>query len=845
MRGSAVFGLMLLCSSVYAQAPAAKPAVYTNPKAAIEDRVADLLGRMTLPEKLSILALEAPDSQRLNTPAIPRLGVPSLRTADAPQGVHDGQVTVFPTGITMASTFDPALIMKVGETIGQEARARDRQVIYGPDLNMHRTPQGGRGFESFGEDPFLTATMGVAYVKGMQSQGVAACAKHFVCNDQETGRHDINTVVDDHALHEIYLYPFEAAVKEAHIWTIMDSLGRVNGPWAASSIPLQIDTLKGAWGFDGVIISDWGSVHDTVEAANAGTDIEMPQPQFFSADNLNAALKSGKVTQAVIDEKVRRIIRLMVRTGRLDGTKPLDASVVNSVPHQKLALQVAREGIVLLRNQAKILPLDRARINSIAVIGPNAAVNQLGGRWSADVTPAYSVSILDGIKSKAGGKIKINYAEGTPLTTAAISPIPTEFLTPPDAKPGEHGLRAEYFTNPGLQGAPALTRVDPQINFDWNSNQPAPTVPRENFSTRWTGTLTPTVTGHYTMQLDSDDGSRLFIDDKQIIDYWSGHGTGNVQATGIDLVAGKAYKIRVEQFQGGGGAGCYLGWIAPTPGKEEFTEAIAAAKASDVAVVVVGLSNNIEGEELDPPDLYLPGKQDALIQAVAAANKNTIVVLANGTPILMEKWLSHVPAVVEQWYAGQEAGNAVAEVLFGDTNPSGRLTDTLAARRQDYPDFGNYPGSNGVVKYEEGIYIGYRHFDKKNIAPVYPFGYGLSYTTFAYSALKLPAAVKGGQPTQAQVTVRNTGARAGATVAQLYVHAVSPKTDRPVRELKSFQRVSLEPGAKATLTLPLDTRAFSRYDPTLKKWVADPGIYEIQVGESSRDIRVKGVVKVK
>ena len=671
--------------------------VYTNPAAPEEARVADLLQRLTEPEKFSLLALEAGDALRLITPPIPRLGVPSLRTCDAPEGVRDGQATSFPMGVVSASTWNPALIRQVGAAIGQEAKAKDRQVIYGPDVNIQRSPQGGRGFECYSEDPYLSGQMAVAHIEGMQSQGVAACVKHFIGNDQEFHRHDINIQVDERTLREIYLPPFQAAVQQAHVWTLMDAFNQINGTFVAQNKPLLTDLVKTGWGWDGLIISDWGAVHSTADSANAGTDVEMPAPQFYAPAALADALQKKQITQDVIDGMVRRVLRVMVRTGRLDGAKTPDATAVNSPAHQKLALKVAQQGIILLKNQRAVLPLDRRRIKSIAVIGPNAADTQLGGRWSADVRPFYQVSVLEGIQ-KAAPQIAVHYLQGCP--------------------------------------------------------RKAPSTP------------------------------------------------------------------------------------------DTLSAAAALAAKSDVAVVVVGMDNDYEGEELDTPNINLPGDQDKLIQAVAAANKNTIVVLNQGTPVLMNAWLGQVPSVIESWYAGQEQGNAVAGILFGDVNPSGKLTETIGARREDYSDFGHYPGDGKVLAYGEGLYVGYRHFDKAKIKPLFPFGYGLSYTTFAYSALTVSPTLKRGQPATVRVTVRNTGRRAGDEIVQLYVDALAPKIDRPVQELKGFGRVSLRPGQAATLTLPLDAGTFAYWDVTRHRWKTDPGPYEVKIGASSRDIRLRSIVRL-
>lgn len=677
--------------------PSDSTVIYTNPAAPPEARVNDLLGRMTQAEKLSMLYLDSHDiPQRLNTPPVPRLGIPSLRTADSPAGIRDNFASAFPMEVVMASTWDPALVRQVGAAIGEEARAKNRQVIYGPCVNIQRTPQSGRYFENFSEDPYLNSRLAVGYIEGMQSQSVASCVKHYVCNDQESGRHTINVEVDERPLHEIYLPAFQAALQEAHVWALMPSVSHVNGPFIAANKPLLGDLLKTQWGWDGLIISDWGSVHDTVNTANAGTDVEMPKPTYFTPANFTEALASGQVTQATIDDKVRRVLRVLLRTGLLDGPNTPDYSPINSPAHQALARKTAGEGMILLKNARGLLPLDRRTVKSIAVIGPNAQDTQLGGRWSADVTPFYTVSVLDGIRKQAGDSITVAYAPGCPRLGAGT----------PDA----------------------------------------------------------------------------------------------------------------------------------------LSQAAALAAKADIAVVVVGTDNTYEGEELDPPNLSLPGDQDKLIQTVAAANKNTIVVLNAGTPLLMDRWLPQVPALLESWYAGEETGNAVADILFGAVNPSGKLAGTFAARREDYPDWGNYPGTNDVVHYAEGVYVGYRHFDKAKIAPLFPFGFGLSYTTFGYSGLQIPSALKRGQTAIVRVTVQNTGRRAGAEIAQIYVRALAPKVDRPVRELKGFSRISLLPGQRAVVSFPLNEQSFAYWDAARHRWQTDPGPYALEIGSSSRDTRVQGVI---
>ncbi len=670
-------------------------AVYANPKASAEARVSDLLGRLTQPEKLSLLALIGyGDPYKLDLPAIPRLGLPSLRTTDSTAGLRDGPASAFPMEVVMASTWDPLLVRQIGAAVGQEARAKNRQIVYGPCVNIQRTPQSGRYFENFSEDPYVSARMATAYIHGMQGQGVASCIKHFVCNDQETDRHDINVAIDERTLHEIYLPAFDAATHDAHVWAIMPALGRVNGTFCAQSRPLVTDLLKRQWGWDGLAVSDWGSVHETAATLNAGTDVEMPQPDRFSPAALTSALADGQITQAGIDGAVRRVLRLMLRTGLLDKPKPVSQSVISSPAHQALARKAALEGITLLKNTNHFLPLSKT-VKSLAVIGPNAADTQLGGRWSADVKPFYQVSILDGIKKKLGPGVKVTFEQGCPRT----------------------------------------------------------------------GTSAP----------------------------------GTIE------------------------------------------KAAALAKTADAAIVVVGTDNNYEGEEMDPPGLHLPGDQEKLIEAVAAANPKTLVVLNCGTPLQVSRWLPRVPGVLETWYSGQEAGNAAADIIFGDNCPSGKLAGTWANARDQYSDWGNYPGAGGFVRYMEGVYVGYRHFDKDKIKPLFPFGYGLSYTSFAYSHLQVPPMAELGRPITVRVAVQNTGKRAGDEIVECYVRPLAPRVDRPVRELKAFARVALLPGQTKTVVLTLGPKAFAYWDTKTQGWQSDLGAYALDIGASSRDIRLSGV----
>ena len=818
--------------------------LYKDARAPLEARVQDLMGRLTLDEKVSLLS-----GTGFATPAIPRLGVPPLEMVDAGQGVRGGDgptqgpATAFPSGVAMASTWNPNLIGLVGRAIGEEARNKGggAQVLLGPAVNIHRSPLGGRNGEYFSEDPFLSGQLAIGYVRGMQASGTAATVKHYIANNQETNRFDVNAVVGERALREIYMPAFKAAVQEGHAWALMTSYNLVNGDHASANWYLDTEVLKNEWGFDGLVMSDWGGVHATAETINAGNSLEMPGGQYLAPAKVKGALDSGDVALSAVDDAARRVLRTIVRVGLLDGPIARDASKVNSDAHRALAQSVAEQSLILLKNERAILPLNRAQIKSIAVIGPRAQNWQVGASGSPTVTPLRSTSALQGITQSAGAGIKINYAAGLKVPGAGGVAVPASALRP-TAGAGGTGLQAQYFAGTELAGAPKLTRTDANVNFNWNAQGPDAQVGRTDFSARWTGVLTAPVSGRATLALVGDDGVRMWVNDKQLINHWEATALNEQTAT-LDMVAGQSYNIRIEYFQGGGDAELHFNWVLPGAAvTDPFASAVAAARASDVAVVFVGAGG--EGEGQDRATMDLSGEQDDLIKAIAGANPRTIVVLNNGTPVTMTPWLASVPALIEAWFPGQEGGAALGRVLFGDVNPSGHLPDTLAANRTDYSDLPNYPGTNLTEKYDEGIYVGYRHFDKAGIAPLFPFGYGLSYTTFAYSNIKVAPTLKPGQIAVVSATITNTGTRAGAEVVQLYVHDPAPKIDRAPRELRSFARVPLAPGQSRTVQFPLEARDLSYFDVPGKQWKADAGRYDIELGASSRDIRLKAPIRL-
>ncbi|MGA2243996.1 MAG: glycoside hydrolase family 3 C-terminal domain-containing protein [Verrucomicrobiota bacterium] len=809
--------------------------VYKNAHAPLEDRVNDLFHRLTPDEKLALLG-----GTGFTTQPIPRLEVPAMGMADAGQGVRggtdgtQGAATAFPCGALMASTWDTNLIARIGRAIGEEVRNKGTgaSILLGPAVNIHRSPLGGRNAEYFSEDPFLAARMAVAYIRGLQSSGASACIKHFACNNEEVDRNDVNVIVSERALREIYLPAFEAGVREGQVWAVMSSYNEVNGFHSSANSRLLKEILKAEWGFNGLVMSDWGGVHETA-VVQAGNDLEMPTGDNMSVPKLKAALANGSVTQAAVDDSVQRILRTIVRVGLLDGPASPDARLVNSREHDRLAFEAATKGIVLLKNANDLLPLDCSRIKSMAVIGEAADNLQVGALGSPEVKPLHTTQLLDGIKNRIGRVLKIRYVAAR--TDGEL--VPGAIIRQSD---GTAGFRAEYFKNMDLQGEPELTRSEEKIDIV-SPAPPAPGIPTTHFSVRWTGMLVAPETGIYALTFIGDDGFRIFLDGKPLIDHWVEEAATAVTAQ-ADLKAGKAYDLRIEYFQNGGDFAAQFNWQRPN--QTPYAEAVNAATNSDIAVVCIS-TRGTEGEGNDRPSMDLPANQSALIRAVAAANSNTIVVLNNGTPVTMKEWLGRVPALLEAWFPGQEGGAALAAILFGDVNPSGKLPDTLAASRDDYPDHGNFPGANHQVKYAEDIFVGYRHFDRNGIAPLFPFGFGLSYTSFEYKNLKVgsPQLAPGGSLT-ATVDVVNTGQRPGEEVAELYVYDSFPRIERPIRELKGFSKVALKPGELKTITFVVKPRDLAYFDVVGHQWKSDAGNYEIGIGSSSRDIRLTAPVQL-
>ena len=812
----------------------------------MNNRIETLLEQLTLEEKCTLLA----GADLWRTPPIERLGIPALKMSDGPNGARGGQMfggvtaACFPCGAALASTWNTELVERVGVALAEETKTKSAHVLLGPTVNIHRSPLGGRNFECYSEDPFLTARLAVAYIRGLQSQGIGASLKHYACNDAEFERMTLSTEIAERPLREIYLYPFMVAMQEAEPWTVMASYNKVNGVYASEHPYLLTDILKQEWGFEGLVVSDWTAVKSTVPAANAGLDLEMPgPPRFFQVEALVAAVNAGQVPEAVIDDKVRRILGVMEKCGVFESPEEQPERAVDRPEHRQMIREAAAEALVVLQNDG-ILPLNDQTLSSIAVIGPNAATARIMGGGSARVNYHYAVAPLEGIRARCGDAIRVTHKVG--CTNYKDTPILNPaWLTPTEGAAG-HGLTVQFFNSLDFSGAPVLTKVYAELNFFW-FGQIAPEIDPHTYSARLSGTLAVPDDGAYTFSLTSAGLSRIYLDGREIVDNWTqqtpgqgffGMGTEEIQVE-IPLVAGQPYAITVEYSRQNAPivAGLRVGCMPPVVG-DPMQRAVDAAAAADVALLFMGLSDEWDSEGFDRPDMELPGDQVALIEHVAAVIPRPVVVLTSGGPLNMLPWLDKVAAVVQAWYPGQELGNAVTDVLFGDVTASGKLPTTFPKRLEDNPAYLNFPGENGKVTYGEGIFVGYRYYDKKRIEPLFPFGHGLSYTTFAYSNLRLSAAEIGLEDSlEVAVDVTNTGARPGKEIVQLYVRDVAARLMRPEQELKGFAKVSLAPGETRTVTFTLNKDALSYYDPDIPGWAAEAGTFEVRVGASSRDIR--------
>lgn len=886
LRAAIASALLLASGALCAQAanaPAAKDKPWLDTSRSFEERAAALVSQMTLEEKAAQMANGAP--------AIPRLGVPAYDWwNEALHGVaRAGAATVYPQAIGMAATFDVPLMAQISSAISDEARAKHHEFLrqdqhgryqgltfWSPNINIFRDPRWGRGQETYGEDPYLTARMGVTFVKGLQGDDpkyrkLDATAKHFaVHSGPEADRHTFDAKPTERDLRETYLPAFETLVKEGDVDAVMGAYNRVYGESASASKFLLQDVLRGEWGFKGYVVSDCWAIVDiwkhhkivaTPEEAAAlavknGTQLDCGDTY---APSLPVAVRKGLISEAEVDRAVTQLFAARMRLGMFDPPEQvrwagIPYSANQSPAHDALARKVAQESIVLLKNDG-VLPLSRD-VKRIAVVGPTAddTMALLGNYYG---TPAAPVTILQGIR-EAVPNAKVVHARGVDLVEGRDDPAATPLIEPqylrPDAKSPERGLKGEYFRNRDLSGTPALTRVDSQIGFRWDRGSPTDnlmargeahggqSVPSDNFSIRWSGQLLPPVTGTYQIEGAANDGFRLYLDGKLLIDQWKDSDRLRADSATVQLEQGRAYDLRLEYYDGERDAGVRLAWRMPGA-KPPFEEALQAARDSDVVVFVGGLTGDVEGEEMtvsypgfaggDRTDMRLPATQRKLLEALKETGKPVVMVLTAGSALAVDWAKQNVPAIVMAWYPGQRGGNAVADVLFGDANPAGRLPVTFYKADEKLPAFDDYAMRGRTYRYFEG-------------EPLFAFGHGLSYTTFDYSGLALDRARAGAQqPINVSVKVRNAGKRAGDEVVQLYLAPVDAKRERAQKELRGFQRIHLQPGEERTVTFAITPQKDLRtWDEQRDAYSVDPGVYEVQVGASSADVRARKTLTV-
>ncbi len=830
---------------------------YENPKLPLEKRVEDLLRRMTMEEKIQQLqsggdipvgnlscvtrgfppkegAIRSNQYQRRAIEET-RLGIPVIIHDEALHGCVAQGCTSFPQAIGLAATWDPELMYRVAKIIGKETRARGIHQVLSPVVNIARDVRAGRTEETYGEDPYLTGVMGAAFSKALREEGVIATPKHYAANFVGDGGRDSNEIhFSERILREIYFPGFHSCFKAGAL-SVMSAYNSLDGVPCTSNKWLLNEVLKWEWGFSGFVVSDYGSsagvfhshrVASTLEETaklclEGGLDVELPGVYIYGSP-LTKAIQEGKISQKTLDEAVRRVLRAKFLIGLFDRpyADPEEAeNVCGSMDNAQVALESARKAIVLLKNDGNLLPLDRNKIKKIAVLGPCADELRLGG-YSGQ--PPRGVTPLDGIKNIVNPGTEVIFRRGCNIEMGKVyfNAIPSRYLRTPE---GEEGLKGEYFSNRNFQSPPALVRVDKGVNFDWGTGAPDPSLPSDNFSVRWRGRLIPPETRTYEIYARTDDGVRLWIDGKLLIDSWHDRAV-STNTVRVRLEAGREYEIEMQFYEHGGFAVAQLGWDyggRELPGG--IYEAAEAARNADVAVVFVGI---VEGEGQDRARIDLPGFQEELISEVVNTGTPTIVVIIAGSAVTGD-WIDRVPAILMAWYPGQEGGTAIAETLFGLNNPGGKLPITWPRYVGQLPLYYNFKPTGR----------GYDYVDMSG-QPLFPFGHGLSYTNFEYSNLKINAN-ENTADVEISFDLRNVGERTGEEVVQLYIHDVIASLARPLKELKRFKRVTLAPGESTTITFRLAPDDLAFLDINMRK-VVEPGEFEVMIGSSSADIRLFG-----
>ena len=819
----------------------------------IEKKIDVLLAEMSLEEKISCCHA----ASKFATAAISRLNIPQLHMSDGPHGVReeiaadswdvagrdDDFATYLPTGTALAATWSRECAGVFGKTLGEEARARRKDVILGPGVNMIRSPLCGRNFEYYSEDPYHCGELAVGVIKAIQQCGTAACVKHFAANSQELRRSHVDARCDERTLREIYFPAFEAAVKQGKVMSVMGAYNKINGQYCCQNDWLLNQVLKNEWGFDGVVISDWSGVSDTFEAARNGMDIEMGTGApsynlYYLGDAFRNAVRDGEIDPAVLNDKVRRYLRLMFKLGML-GDQPRPEGALNTPEHQQAARRIAEEAIVLLKNESSLLPLDKGKVKKLLVLGDTATrKHHLGGHSSA-VKSLYEISPLEGLQRfLAGSAVKITHMKGYPGSDAGED-IPSKLMGVTDAGAGTRGWVCKIWDNHARQGEPVAVVTLELPVFNPETDLPE-NLRGKDFGAMIRGTLTPVKSEKWMFYLDGVSQASLSCRDARWIENCKSR--DNVIGSALlELEANKSYELEIP-----------VNWHFDMPvypirltaavgavgGKTENGDVVAAARDADAVIIFGGQNHTFDCEGSDRKDIDLHDGQNDLIRAVAAANPNTVVVLVGGSPTALP-WLDDVRSVVQMWYAGMEGGTAISGILFGAVNPSGKLPFTFPVAYADSPDGSNHDYGPEVCNYRENIFMGYRWYDKRGIAPLFPFGHGLSYTSFSFGNAKVETP-RADHLAACSVEVTNRGSVPGGEVAQLYVAAPeNPEIMRPLGELKGFEKVFLRPGETKRVRFDLDARAFSYFHPVKREWTLDSGRYTVKIGNSSRNLPVE------
>ncbi|PVH77695.1 glycoside hydrolase family 3 protein [Cadophora sp. DSE1049] len=817
--------------------------------------VEDVLKELTSQEKIGLLS----GVDFWHTQSIPRLHVPSIRMSDGPNGVRgtrffNGQpAACLPCGTALAATWDTGLLLKAGELMGEETKVKGAHVLLGPTVNMQRSPLGGRGFESFSEDPVLAGNCAASVVNGVQKTGVVASIKHFVANDQEHERMAVNAIVTERALREIYLMPFQIAVKDSRPGSFMTSYNKVNGVHVSEDPRFVHGILRGEWGWEGLVLSDWYGTYSTVESIKAGLDLEMPGPSRWRGQLLNHALMSKKITQHTLDQRVREVLKVASLASKTGVPEHAPEGTRNTPETATLLRKIAGDSIVLMKNEGSVLPF--AREKTVAVIGPNAKIAAYCGGGSATLSPYYAVTPFEGVVNKTSD---IRYSVGC-YAHKMLPVLGTQLKN----SEGGMGVTFKAFTSPPTikdrQPVDILHLVDTNMYL---ADYYHPELTEDLWWAEVEGSFTPEETCDFEFGLTVFGTGKLYLDDELLIDNetrqrsgGSFFNVGTVEETGIKhVISGQTYKIKVVYASGVtskiadadgvvsfGGGGIRIGGARVIDSEEEINEAVKLAKTVDQVVLFIGLNSDFEQEGHDRTHMDLPDLSDKLIFAVAAVNPRTVVVLQSGTPVSMP-WASSVAGIVQAWYGGNETGNGIADVLFGDVNPSGKLPLSFPVNVEDNPAFLNYRSDKGRVLYGEDVFIGYRFYEAVKRKTRFPFGWGLSYTNFQLSDLVVEFR-DGMLDVTAQV--KNVGSCDGAEVIQVYVSQQQTSVRRPAKELKGFQKVFVGVKGQVTVTVQIDRKyATSFWDEERDQWVEERGIYDVLVGQSSVDIALKGSFKV-